>query len=99
MDKSQGLVKGYVDKVRRTAVKAQLGESHESISSKMKAVIDEAHQHISIWVNGAPEENWQYFIGQVKFASHFGGDERVVKGLLLAVELAKELPVPTRKSN
>lgn len=96
MDNSQGLVKGYVDKIRQVAVKAQTGDSLESIKAGFQAVIDEAHQHFSVWVNGTPEENWQHFIGQINFTSALGGDERFTKALKLAVEMAKQLPPPHR---
>jgi len=96
MDNSQGLVKGYVDKIRQAAVKAQMGESLESIKPKFQAVIDEAHQHFSVWINGEPEENWQHFIGQIKFISNLGGDERFTQALKLAGEMAKQLPPPQR---
>ncbi|MDE8556980.1 hypothetical protein [Pantoea vagans] len=97
MDNSHGLVKGYVDKIRQTAVKAQLGESNDSLKPKFQAVIDEAHQHFSVWINGTPEENWQQFIGQIKFTSNLGGDERFTQALKLAADMAKQLPPPQRK--
>lgn len=97
MDNSQGLVKGYVDKIRQAAVKAQLDESLESIKPKFQAIIEEAHQHFSVWINGAPEENWLHFIGQIKFTSSLGGDERFTQALKLAADMAKQLPPPQRK--
>lgn len=96
MDNSQGLVKGYVDKVRQTAVKAQTGESAEFISEKMKEVINEAHQHFSIWINGTPEENWRLFIGQINFTASLKGDERFIEALNFAVTVAKNMHPPKR---
>ncbi|ORM72379.1 hypothetical protein HA48_14575 [Pantoea wallisii] len=97
MDNSHGLVKGYVDKIRQTAVKAQMGESLESLKPKFQAVINEAHQHFAVWINGTPEENWQHFIGQINFTSSLGGDERFSQALTIARDMAKELPPPQRK--
>lgn len=97
MDKSQGLVNGYLTKVRQTVCRIQLGSSAENVNAELEKVISEAHEHISIWVNGTPEENWRHFIGQVKFQTATGGDERVINALLYAVDIANSLPIPTKK--
>ncbi|MFT1010957.1 hypothetical protein [Enterobacter hormaechei] len=99
MDKSQGLVNGYVTKVRQVACRVQLGSSLEEVKPELEAVITEAHEHISIWVNGTPEDNWDHFVGQVKYAANFGGDDRLKDVLLLAADLAMSLPVPTKKKS
>ncbi|MDM2840654.1 hypothetical protein OGY69_17520 [Citrobacter sp. Cpo086] len=98
MDESQGLVNGYVTKVRQAACRVQRGSSLDEVKSELETVIAEAHEHIAIWVNGTPENNWKHFIGQIRFASNFGGDERVSEALLLAVGLAQDLPIPCKKS-
>ncbi|EJH1054949.1 hypothetical protein NCL57_004923 [Salmonella enterica] len=98
MDESQGLVNGYVTKVRQAACRVKRGSSLDEVKSELETVIAEAHEHISIWVNGTPENNWKQFIAQIKFATNFGGDERLSEALLLAVELAQDLPIPSQKS-
>lgn len=97
MDKSQGLVNGYVTKVRQVACRVQQGSTIETIKPELEAVITEAHEHISIWVNGTPEDNWNHLIGQIKYAANFGGDESFQKALLLAAEIAQSLPTPSKK--
>ncbi|VVT52694.1 hypothetical protein UYSO10_4225 [Kosakonia radicincitans] len=96
MDNSQGLVNGYLTKIRQLSAKHQMGESLESLSPKMDEVIKEAHQHFSLWVNGTPEENWAYFVGQMGFIAELTSDDKYKSSMLHAQSLAKTMSPPTR---
>lgn len=97
MDKSLGLVRHYVDQVRALQVKHELGEDRESVIQKVDAVIAEAKEHISIWVDGTPEENWAYFSGQLKWAANHMPDDGTTSILMYAADAVKAQEPPERK--
>lgn len=96
MDNSQGLVNGYLTKIRQLSAKHQRGESLEALASEMGEVIREAHQHFAGWVNGTPEENWAHFVGQMGFIAEISGDEKYKKAMLQAREIATKMTPPKR---
>jgi len=96
MDNSQGLVNGYLTKIRQLATKHQMGESLDSLTPKMEESIREAHEHFSVWINGTPEENWAHYVGQIGFIADLTSDEKYKSAMLHAAGIAKKLPPPTR---
>jgi len=96
MDNSQGLVNGYLTKIQQLSAKHQMGESLESLKPKMDEVINEAHHHFSLWVNGTPEENWAHFVGQLGFIAELTNDPKYKAAMLQAQRMAKELSPPKR---
>lgn len=97
MDKSQGLVNGYLTQVRQLAAQHQCGESLDALAPKMKVVLVEARDHIAIWKNGTPEENWAFLIGQIGFNADLSGEEKFKTAMNQARGIAKELDAPKRK--
>lgn len=98
MDNSQGLVNGYLTKIKQLAAKHQMGESLDSLTPKMEESIREARDHFSVWINGTPEENWAYYVGQIGFIADLTSDEKYKSAMLHAVGIAKKLSPPTRPS-
>ncbi|GEM_PF-3674940 len=96
MDNSQGLVNGYLTKIKQLAAKHQMGEPLESLKPKMEESIREAREHFSIWVNGTPEDNWAHYVGQIGFTADLSSDEKYKSAMLQALGLAKQLLPPTR---
>lgn len=96
MDNSQGLVNGYLTKIKQLAAKHQMGESLESLKPKMEESIREAHEHFAIWVNGTPEDNWAHYVGQIGFIADLSSDEKYKSAMLQALGLAKKSSPPIR---
>jgi len=98
MDNSLGLVDGYVKEIKQIAAKHQMGEDLATIKLKVDEVIQRAHEHISIWVNGTPEENWASFGGKLGFLGSSVGDRTWADVLAYASESVKSKKPPHRKS-
>lgn len=96
MDNSQGLVDGYVKEIKQLAAKRQMGEDFATIKPKVDEVIKKAHEHIALWVNGTPEENWATFGGKLKFLGHSVGDKVWADVLSYAGETVKAHEPPKR---
>ncbi|MEB7893369.1 hypothetical protein NGK65_06425 [Serratia ureilytica] len=95
MDKSSGLVRHYVEKIGQIGARRQMGESMEILEPKIDAVLQEAHEHFAIWVDGTPEDNWAYLISQVNFNGRIS-DERYREVMTYASDAARKKTPPKR---
>ena len=98
MDNSQGLVDGYVKEIKQIAAKHQMGEDLATIKSKVDMVLDKAHEHFAVWVNGTPEENWASFGSKLRFLGSSVDDKDWADVLAYAGESVKSKEPPHRKS-
>lgn len=97
MDKSQGLVNGYATRIKQLAARHQMGNDISEIKAEVDEVLAEAKEHISIWVDGTPEENWAALGGKLGFEGAVVGDLKWKEVVLYAAEEVKKDTPPQRK--
>lgn len=98
MDNSHGLIEGYVKEIKQIAAKHQMGEDLAIIKSKVDEVLNKAHEHFTVWVNGTPEENWASFGGKLRFLANSVDDRTWSDVLAYAGDSVKSKEPPHRKS-
>ncbi|MFP1742504.1 hypothetical protein [Lonsdalea quercina] len=89
MDNSQGLVDQYAKRIKQLAAKHQMGNDLTEIKSEVDNVLAEAKQHISIWVNGTPEENWSSLGGKLRFEGELSSSTKWKEVMMYAGEKIK----------
>ncbi|WP_168404430.1 hypothetical protein [Erwinia amylovora] len=97
MDNSQGLVSGYATEIKQLAAKYQMGADLESIKSKVDETIQRAKEHIEVWVNGEPEENWSALSGKLRFEGELASDPKWKEIVLYAGNKILSDTSPVRK--